>query len=95
MLIPAGEYQMGGSLSAMPGLREQQPPVHTVAVDAFFIDKYEVTNAQFQKFVLANPDWQKGQIDRAFHNGHYNGYYWHTGIEMTTPAGRRTTRLCM
>ena len=70
VLIPAGEYQMGGSRNAMPG-NHKQPPVHTVSVDAFFIDKHEVTNAQFQKFVLANPDWGKGQIDRAFHNGHY------------------------
>ena len=70
VLIPAGEYQMGGSRNAMPG-NHKQPPVHTVSVDAFFIDEYEVTNAQFQKFVLANPDWGKGQIDRAFHNGHY------------------------
>ena len=75
VLIPADEYQMGGSHSTMPRLREQHPPVHTVAVDAFFIDKYEVTNAQFQKFVLANPDWGKGQIDRAFHNGHYLAHW--------------------
>ena len=70
VLIPAGEFQVRDSLNAMPGYQERSP-VHTVAVDAFFIDEYEVTNAQFQKFVLANPDWQKGQIDRAFHNGYY------------------------
>ncbi len=70
VLIPAGEYQMGGSLRTMPGNREQ-PPVHTVSVDAFFIDEYEVTNAQFQKFVLANPCWGKDRIDTRFHNGNY------------------------
>ena len=65
---------MGGSRNAMSGNHEQ-PPVQTVAVDGFFIDKYEVTNAQFQKFVLANPDWQNGRIDRAFHNGHYLAHW--------------------
>lgn len=75
VLIPAGEYQMGGSLNAMPGA--EQPPVHTVSVNAFFIDEYEVTNAQYQKFVLANPGWQKDKINGRFHNGdylkHWNG----------------------
>ena len=75
VLIPADEYQMGGSLSTMPRLREQQPPVHTVAVNAFFIDKYEVTNAQFQKFVLANPGWGKDRIDKRFHDGDYLNHW--------------------
>ena len=74
VLIPAGEYQMGGSRNAMPGNHEQ-PPVHTVAVDAFFIDKYEVTNAQFQKFVLANPGWGKDRIDKRFHDGDYLNHW--------------------
>ena len=76
VLIPAGEYQMGGSLNAMPG-NHKQPPVHTVSVDAFFIDEYEVTNAQYQKFVLANPCWGKDRIDKRFHDEdylkHWNG----------------------
>ena len=63
VLIPAGEFQMG---SNDPEARNEERPVHTVFVDAFFIDKYEVTNAQYQKFVLANPSWQKDKIDRTF-----------------------------
>ena len=31
-------------------------------IDAFYIDAYEVTNAQYRKFIDANPQWQK---DRA------------------------------
>jgi len=49
-LIPAGEFQMGDNLNN--GDRDERP-IHTVYVDAFYIDKYEVTNAQYRKFVKA------------------------------------------
>jgi formylglycine-generating enzyme required for sulfatase activity len=44
VLIPAAEYTMGG--------REDDiyAPPHKVFVDSFYIDRYEVTNAQYQKF---------------------------------------------
>lgn len=48
VLIPAGEFQMG---SADPGARQNQSPIHSVYVDAFYIDKYEVTNAQYAEFL--------------------------------------------
>ena len=67
-LIPAGEFQMGGSDS---DAESDEQPVHTVYVDAFYIDKYEVTNAQYKKFVDANPQWQKDNIPRNLHNGKY------------------------
>lgn len=74
VLIPAGEFQMGSN--DPEGDRDEQP-VHTVSVDAFFMDEHEVTNLEYQKFVLANPRWQKHLIDEAFHAGdylkHWNG----------------------
>ena len=60
VLIPAGEFQMG---SADEDASSNEQPVHTVHVDAFYMDKYEVTNAQFKKFVDANPQWQKDGIN--------------------------------
>ena len=68
VLIPAGDFQMGGSDS---DAESDEQPVHTVYVDAFYIDKYEVTNAQYKKFVDANPQWQKDNIPRYLHNGEY------------------------
>ena len=68
--IPAGEFQMG---SNAPEARKDEQPVHTVYVDAFFMDQHEVTNLEYQQFVLANPSWQKNRIDKRFHNG--NGTY--------------------
>jgi formylglycine-generating enzyme len=35
------------------GWFRSEGPQHNVAVDAFYIDRYEVTNAQFEKFVVA------------------------------------------
>jgi len=49
VLIPAGEFQMGDSLDGMSWAL----PVHTVYLDAFYMDVYEVTNAQYKKFVQA------------------------------------------
>ena len=46
VLIPAGEFQMGSSNGASP--------VHTVYVDAFYMDQYEVTNAEYADFLNAN-----------------------------------------
>lgn len=64
VLIPAGEFQMGGAYS-------EERPMHTVNLDAFYIDKYEVTNAQYKKFLEANPQWRKERIDREYHGGVY------------------------
>ena len=40
-------------------------------VDTFYMDKYEVTNAQYKKFIDANPQWQKDQILDKYHNEGY------------------------
>ncbi len=68
VLIPAGEFQMG---SDDEDADNDEKPVHTVHLDAFYMDVYEVTNAQFKTFVDANPQWQKDNIDDTFHDGEY------------------------
>ncbi|MFC1718367.1 formylglycine-generating enzyme family protein [Candidatus Poribacteria bacterium] len=50
VLIPAGEFQMGDAFSE-GGIDER--PIHTVYMDAFYIAAYEVTNAQYRRFVQA------------------------------------------
>lgn len=44
-------------------------------VEAFYIDTYEVTNAQYKKFIDANPQWQKDQILDKYHDGSYLEYW--------------------
>ena len=68
VLIPEGEFEMGSN----DGLADpDEQPVHTVHLDAFYIDVNEVTNGEFKDFVLANPEWQKEQLDEKFHDGNY------------------------
>ena len=46
VLIPAGEFQMGSNDN---DAEDDENPMHIVYVDAFYIDKYEVTNTQYKK----------------------------------------------
>ncbi|MCY3553032.1 MAG: formylglycine-generating enzyme family protein [Candidatus Poribacteria bacterium] len=68
VLIPEGEFQIGSNDREAD---DDEQPVRTVYVDAFYMDETEVTNAQFKEFVLKNPRWQKNRIDGKFHNGRY------------------------
>ena len=47
-LIPAGEFRMGSNSGG-----SHEKPVHSVYVDAFYMDKYEVTNAEYAEFLNA------------------------------------------
>ena len=49
LLVPAGNFIMG----SYNGNADEQP-VHIVYLDAFYIDKYEVTNALYKSCVDAN-----------------------------------------
>ncbi len=57
--IPGGEFSMGadgevgGKSCCSPGTVSDSTPIHRVAVDGFWMDATEVTNAQFSKFVEA------------------------------------------
>ena len=66
VLIPAGEFEMGRTDG-----KPDERPVHTVYVDAFYMDIYEVTNAAYKEFIEANPQWQKDKIKRSLHDGEY------------------------
>ena len=62
VLVPAGEFSMGSDADELDRLLkgltnvnrelfDREIPRHQVYLDAFYIDKYEVTNAHFQQFV--------------------------------------------
>ena len=81
MLIPAGNFLMG---SNDENADNSEKPLHTVYVDAFYMDKYLVTNAQYMEFVTANPQWrqprkwyeweesrQKTSVTKQYHDGDY------------------------
>jgi formylglycine-generating enzyme required for sulfatase activity len=63
-LVPAGTFIMGSTPDEIASLLRRNPkangallkdetPRHEVFLDAFYIDQYEVTNAQFQQFIEA------------------------------------------
>src|SRR5689334_12685742 len=81
--IPAATFQMGTDASQIsqiaeafniakhPDLVQAETPEHTVTINSFYLDKYEVTNLHFQKFIRARPEWSAAQIPKQRHNGNY------------------------
>jgi formylglycine-generating enzyme required for sulfatase activity len=55
VLIPAGIFEMGSKRG-----KEDAATVHKLSVDAFLMDKYEVTQAEYEKQGLPNPSHFKG-----------------------------------
>ena len=61
VLISAGSFKMGSDRAG----RENDTPEHKVQVNAFYMDRYEVTNIQYKDFVDATGrrtpvQWQSG-----------------------------------
>ena len=59
-------------------------PRHDVTVSSFYLDRHEVTNAQFKQFVESHPRWRRARIHANLHNGNYLKHW--TGDEY--PAGQ-------
>ena len=102
VLIPAGAFSMGAD-DGDPEAAISESPAHTVNLAAFYINKYEVTNAEFKKFVDANPEWAKDNFQDGFYLAHWkdNTYpifqakhpvtnvNWHAAMAYATWAGKR------
>src|SRR5512147_232729 len=48
VLVPAGEFTMGSHDGS-----DDEKPVHQFSLDAYYLDKYEVTVGQYAKFLEA------------------------------------------
>ena len=72
--VPAGNFTMGASEDDMQAGADEKP-LHQVYLDAFWIDRTEVTNAMFEKCVAAN----------ACHKRDYSPYLWGVRLPNGTP----------
>lgn len=109
VLIPAGNFLMGRdedrgwSAMADPEMFGDELPPHEVYVDAFYIDKYEVTNRQFKEFVDTT-----GYVTDAERHGFSEtmvpadeaqtpiqgtdiGWIWREGVTWRTPEGQHSS----
>ncbi len=48
-----------------------ETPAHKSTVQAFSIDRTEVTNAAFKRFIDAHPEWSRDRLPKDRHNGEY------------------------
>ncbi len=74
VLVPSGEFTMGSDSGG-----DSEKPVHKVYLDAFYIDKYEVTNGNYAECVGAGkctaPSEKKPFTrDSYYGNAEYNDY---------------------
>jgi formylglycine-generating enzyme required for sulfatase activity len=58
--VPAGSFVMGADLPSYPGIA-----LHVFELDAFWMDRTEVNNAQFAVFLSANPVANEAWVDLA------------------------------
>ncbi len=90
VLIPAGEFQMGSDYNTIGNAATR--PMHVVYLDAFYIDKYEVTIGQYNQFVRATnyrplPDWVYRYSRTDAHP--VIGVSWHDARAYAKWAGKR------
>jgi formylglycine-generating enzyme required for sulfatase activity len=82
VLIPGAIFEMGQGKDDIPKLQEifkigraelfaEEVPKHRVKLSSLYLDKYEVTNAEFKRFLDSNPDWRKDRVPAELHNGKY------------------------
>ncbi|MFQ5483285.1 MAG: formylglycine-generating enzyme family protein [Nitrospinaceae bacterium] len=104
VLIPRGEFLMGTDRTdpenthlrigtVKPLFRDQQPR-HAVYLDAYYIDKYEVTNAEYQQFLRATlypdtpPHWTGENFPEGTGNWPVTNIRWQEATAYALWAGK-------
>jgi formylglycine-generating enzyme len=101
ILVPAGPFPMGVPPGDRDGGRDEYPR-HQVNLDAFYIDRYEVTNGRYRQFVNAtghrlpqhpaNPArtlWKGNQVSDTVAERPVVNVDWHDAAAYCAWAGKR------
>ena len=92
LLVPAGTFTMGCSPSNQWGCNSDENPTHQVTLSAFYIGRYEVTQAQWTAKMGSNPSGFSGSSDspsRPVERVTWNmipGFNTATGLRLPTEA---------
>jgi len=82
VLIGGATFEMGTDATDVARLQKvfeidraepflEETPKHMVTISSFYLDKFEVTNELFSKFIAKYPEWSVSRIPAKFHNGDY------------------------
>ncbi|MCY4568826.1 MAG: SUMF1/EgtB/PvdO family nonheme iron enzyme [Candidatus Poribacteria bacterium] len=83
-LIPPGDFYTRTN----PDDYDGEPLYAKVYIDAFYIDKYKVTNAEYKVFLDANPEWRKEAHNNIDDLGYSSGHYLSNWDDNTYPSGK-------
>ena len=101
VLIPAGEFWMGRTHTTsleqaiiLERDRRDDQPAHKIFVDAFYLDKYEVANTDYARFVeatgAARPwQWPGGKVAKAEERWPVSNVNWAEADSYCRWAGKR------
>ena len=101
VLIPDGDFWMGRSqtlwrdaFDVVPRAKMDDRPANLIHLDAFYLDKYEVTNADYARFLEATggePPWHwlRGNIRSGLETQAVFNVNWFEADSFCTAAGRR------
>jgi formylglycine-generating enzyme len=99
--IPAGEFWMGRTLGTyrdavdkLYRLHIDDRPANLIDIDAFYLDKYEVTNADYAKFIAATGarapwHWPEGRVPDGQEKQAVSNVNWYEATAFCKWAGKR------
>ena len=89
LLVPAGKFMMGSERGG-----KDEKPAHEVFLDSFYIDKFEVTNELFAKF-LQKAGVKESKETQALFETHPHGVIARGGRWMPAPRLRKHPVVCV